>query len=730
MASSLVLTGGAAFTKTLKDTQTQVGHGFAVGDVVRWDNVSQLYVKAKADTAANAEVLGVINAVNGNTFEITYCGLVTLSGLPASISGAPVLFLSSTTSGGLEASPPSALGTVVKPVLTRDKGNNYIVTNYLGTQIGGSSTIAVDEIQPVGTIMPFAGNAIPVTWLACDGSTHDRTEYSELYTKLCFTDGDQVPMYGYVVGITGAAAGYANIAAGDVVHFKKTTSAFAGNAPFDQQSNDEVRAQVLAVPNATVKYLQLSVIPKYSNGKFEFSNTLLGTITTNSNNYRVFSGTSSTLKTITGFTVTGVQILHFRTPDLRGRFALGDRSVAVPESTNEAESAFISSIGTYTMGSLGGEESHTLTSGEMPSHGHAAGTLSTNESGNHRHRLFGSWGVGGQSIQGSPNEFAGSAGNGAPDFNNNYEYNIARAGTSPEPNIGLSGLSGGHSHTINGSVASAGSNTPHNNMPPYLAVRYIIKAKPYTRAAIIDGVEIPYQNLLVRDLRTRSLGGNADADLIICTNKSTDAGLGVERIRVMGTDGSVGIGKTPAAGISLDVNGWAAFSGRVGIGRTDPQVALDVNGTAAFNVVGIGTRTPASGVALDIVGAARSSIALADYSTANAKTLTTKEYVDTRALGIAQTWQTFVIGTSANQRYSGTDYTNSSGKPIQVFVHTNVSSGITIKVGGVTIMSMNSGANLQFTNTFIVPNNTTYSVFTGTGTNNAPNQIYGWAELR
>ena len=438
------------------------------------------------------------------------------------------------------------------------------------------------------------------------------------------------------------------------------------------------------------------------------------------------------------------------------------------------------------MGAMGGEESHTLTSGEMPSHGHAAGTLSTNESGNHRHGLFGSWGVGRQSIQGSPNEFAGSAGNGAPDGNVNYEYNIARAGTSPEPNIGLSGLSGGHSHTINGSVASAGSNTPHNNMPPYLAVRYIIKAKPYTRAAIIEGIELPYDNLLVRNLRTRNVGGT-NADLLFHVNVSGDSGNGTERMRLGnfltikptasgtglagtgvyggihfeqsgGNDHSVGMTTTAThhtgtqGGILIQgsVNYGTKIhflttdnydqgmknrmtldhTGRLGVGTASPTTLLDVNGLAAFNTVGVGTRTPASGVALDIVGAARSSIALTDYATANAKTLTTKEYVDTLGLGIGQTWQTFVIGTSANQRYSGTNYTNSSGKPIQVFVHTNVSSGITIKVGGVTIMSMNSGANLQFTNTFIVPNNTTYSVFTGTGNSNAPNQIYGWAELR
>ena len=589
MASSLVLTGGAAFTKTLKDTHNQPGHGFVEGDVVRYDAASQRFVKARADTAANAEVLGVVNAYIGDIFELTYAGLITLSGLPASISSAPVLFLSSTVDGKLEASPPSAVGTVVKAVLTRDKGNNYIVTNYLGTQIGGSSTIAVDEIQPVGTIMPFAGSIIPETWLECNGATYNRVVYPELYSKLCFTDGDQVPMYGYVVGVTGAGA-YDTIQRNDVVHFKNSSASewqpSVGAGPYAQGSNDDIRAVVIDLPNASVPYLQLSVIPKYVGGRFVYQNAILktGNASSITSNYRIWRADNGQQRTVSGFTVTGVSILQFRTPDLRGRFALGSNSVGLSDNATENDPLFISSLGTYAMGSLGGEEAHALTNTELPSHSHSAGTLATTSAGSHTHGYL-------KPTTGTDTMSGGDT----------HYINAANDTTTS---------SGEHTHSITGLVGATGANSPHNNMPPYTTVLYIIKAKPYTRAAIIEGVDIPYSSLLVRDLRSRNVGGPSTSenninDLVICTNKNDvlDSGIGTERIRIKGNTGLVGIGKNNPV-VELDVTGTAAFSSRVGIGKTDPQVALD------------------------IVGQARSSILLGDYASAPNSTLTTKEYVN------------------------------------------------------------------------------------------------------
>ena len=182
MGSSLLLKGGTSTPKSIVESFS-LANSFVAGDAIRYDIPSSTWVKAQADSAENSEVAGVVSSASFNTFDLTYAGLINVSLLSGVTS--PVLFLDSTIAGGLTTSPPSAIGTVIKPVLTKTtNGSGYIVTNYLGTQIGGSSTVAIDEIQPVGTVVPFAGSAIPDSWLECNGASYAVGTYPNLYAKL------------------------------------------------------------------------------------------------------------------------------------------------------------------------------------------------------------------------------------------------------------------------------------------------------------------------------------------------------------------------------------------------------------------------------------------------------------------------------------------------------------------------------------------------------------------
>ena len=121
------------------------------------------------------------------------------------------------------------------------------------------------------------------------------------------------------------------------------------------------------------------------------------------------------------------------TPDLRGRFILG---------ANDG----------YVVGSTGGEENHTLNVNEIPSHSHT-GTTSWN--GDHTHNMRRRLGYTNNSSEVS------SWGCGTSYFTGGE---VAQASTE---------TAGGHNHTF--TTNNAGGSQPHNNMPPYYALSYIMK---------------------------------------------------------------------------------------------------------------------------------------------------------------------------------------------------------------------------------------------------------------
>ncbi|WP_270348679.1 phage baseplate protein [Megamonas funiformis] len=108
---------------------------------------------------------------------------------------------------------------------------------------------------------------------------------------------------------------------------------------------------------------------------------------------------------------------------------------------------------TYNAGSTGGEATHTLTVGEIPSHNH---TASTNTTGNHHHGTV--WTEGSYNVWGLYNSSTNHRGMGAGN-----DYDNALPNTSTD---------GNHSHTV--TINYTGSNQPHNNLQPY-CVCYIWK---------------------------------------------------------------------------------------------------------------------------------------------------------------------------------------------------------------------------------------------------------------
>jgi hypothetical protein len=155
---------------------TQAAHGLAAGDVVRLSGAN--YIKAKADTAVNAEAIGMVaSAPDANNFVLISNGRITgLAGLTAGAA----YYLSPTTSGAITDTEPTTIGQVSKPILIAESATTGWLVNMRGsivTSIGsgsGSSEVGPDDLTTFnayyGTPLTYdeefsgSGSALPTGW--------------------------------------------------------------------------------------------------------------------------------------------------------------------------------------------------------------------------------------------------------------------------------------------------------------------------------------------------------------------------------------------------------------------------------------------------------------------------------------------------------------------------------------------------------------------------------------
>ena len=135
---------------------TQTGHGFVTGNIVRLSGSN--YVLAKADNAADAEVVGIVSGViNANQFVLTTSGKVSgLSGFTPGTS----YYLSASTAGALTATGPTASGTVSKPIFLADSATSGYFINWRGIMNPTPTTTLTLQELDIGTdlrLLPIAG---------------------------------------------------------------------------------------------------------------------------------------------------------------------------------------------------------------------------------------------------------------------------------------------------------------------------------------------------------------------------------------------------------------------------------------------------------------------------------------------------------------------------------------------------------------------------------------------
>ncbi|WP_443866999.1 phage baseplate protein [Megamonas funiformis] len=103
----------------------------------------------------------------------------------------------------------------------------------------------------------------------------------------------------------------------------------------------------------------------------------------------------------------------------------------------------------FVAGETGGEFVHQLTVGELPAHNHSG---STNWAGNHHHGTV--WTEGSYSIWGL--------------YDGNCNHRGMGAGNDWDNALPNTSTDGNHSHTV--TINNTGSNQPHNNIQPYIAI--------------------------------------------------------------------------------------------------------------------------------------------------------------------------------------------------------------------------------------------------------------------
>jgi hypothetical protein len=119
---------GVGSSQNISMTVTQ-DNAFSPGDAI----TAAPYDLAKADSAADAEAIGIISSATDTQFTVVLAGVIT--GL-SSLTPGTVYFLSATSAGELTPDEPTTNGQVTKPMLVALSETSGIVINFRGEVLG------------------------------------------------------------------------------------------------------------------------------------------------------------------------------------------------------------------------------------------------------------------------------------------------------------------------------------------------------------------------------------------------------------------------------------------------------------------------------------------------------------------------------------------------------------------------------------------------------------------
>lgn len=177
--------------------------GLTLGNVIRYDVPTSGFTAAKADSAPNSEVFGVIESLDSTTnkFNVVIYGSINIDsskfadmGSGGGSGGNDVYFLSGSTAGKLQNLAPTSLDQIIKPVYQAAPHGSYsgVVINYLGYRLGGDVQASTEDTE-LGNIQIVVGDNDFTNGYVDASLSHQLAivDYPEFYSKF----GTQ---YGYI----------------------------------------------------------------------------------------------------------------------------------------------------------------------------------------------------------------------------------------------------------------------------------------------------------------------------------------------------------------------------------------------------------------------------------------------------------------------------------------------------------------------------------------------------
>lgn len=157
----------------------QAGAGYTFGHVIR--PVAGGFTLAKANSAENAEAIGIICGVNGDTYDVMFQGEISgdfTTVLGSTLSAGNVYFLSAVTAGFLSASYPAAIpNNITKSMLLGFGATHGYVLHYVGVSATGGMDIELGSSSSEGleTIIQGSGFVIgDVVRVSDDGAGYEK----------------------------------------------------------------------------------------------------------------------------------------------------------------------------------------------------------------------------------------------------------------------------------------------------------------------------------------------------------------------------------------------------------------------------------------------------------------------------------------------------------------------------------------------------------------------------